>query len=330
MRRGRVETPLFQSEVLRGNPMGDPAARTVPVYLPPSYDEDAGRRYPVVVVLSGFTGRGAMQLNDALWVEPLDRRMDRLVGEGCPEAILVLPDCSTRLGGSQYVDSTATGRYEEHVARELVAWVDMTFRTLPGARAVVGKSSGGFGVLSLLLRRPGVFRAGACHSGDAYFEYCYARDFADVADFLDRRGGLLRFLEEFPKLQNKSKPDVMKALNVVAMASCYSPDPAAPAGFVLPFFEKTGEIREEIWRRWLAFDPVRLVDSRADALRGCRLLYLDCGTKDEFALHLGARILSQRLRAFGVPHEHEEFEDGHFNIQYRMDVSLPRVIRAIS
>src|SRR5262245_31497636 len=98
MAGGRVELVAVESEVLKGNAAGDPATRTMPVYLPPSYDAEPGRRYPVAYVLTGFTGRGRMLLNDNLWVPPLDVRMDALVAGGCGEMILVMPDCATRYG----------------------------------------------------------------------------------------------------------------------------------------------------------------------------------------------------------------------------------------
>jgi enterochelin esterase family protein len=162
----------IESAVLKGNPAGDPHVRSVPIYLPPSYDWSPERRYPVIFVLTGFTGRGRMLLNDNLWSPALDDRMDGLIGRGaCGEMMLVMPDCATRFGGSQYLDSTATGRYEDHVVRELVKLVDGKYRTLAGRehRGIMGKSSGGYGSLVLAMRHPDVFGAVACHSGDMYF-----------------------------------------------------------------------------------------------------------------------------------------------------------------
>src|SRR6267142_2912088 len=141
---GRVVVERFESAVLQGNPLGDPHLRRVPVYLPPSYDEQIGKRYPVIYVLTGFTGRGRMLLNDNPWSESLDDRLNRLIGSGaCGEVIVVMPDCFTRYGGSQYLNSTATGRYQDHLVQELVPYVDARYRTLPGRdhRGVVGKSS---------------------------------------------------------------------------------------------------------------------------------------------------------------------------------------------
>lgn len=124
MARGRVQVVEFESAVLKGNPLGDPHVRRIPVWTPPSYDAEPARRYPVLYVLTGFTGRGRMLLNDNLWSPSLDDRLDALVAAGrCGEMIVVMPDCATRFGGSQYVDSAATGRYGEHLVAELVPWV---------------------------------------------------------------------------------------------------------------------------------------------------------------------------------------------------------------
>src|SRR5438067_11487796 len=129
---GGVVIESFESAVLAGNAAGDPAARRIPIYLPPSYDGSPERRYPVIFVLTGFTGRGRMLLNDNAWSPALDDRMNALIAGGAAEAILVMPDCFTRYGGSQYLNSTATGRYQDHLIAELVPHVERSYRTLPG------------------------------------------------------------------------------------------------------------------------------------------------------------------------------------------------------
>jgi enterochelin esterase family protein len=332
MKQGRLLLERFESVVLEGNAAGDPSVRTVPVYLPPSYEDAPGRRYPVIFVLAGFTGRGRTLLNDGPWSPGLDERMDALVAAGCGEAILVMPDCFTRFGGSQYLDSSATGRYETHVIAELVPWADRRFRTLAtrDARGVAGKSSGGYGALTLGMKHPDVFGAVACHSGDMGFDYCYRGDVPRACTQLQQAGGLGAWLERFAAKRQRSHDDML-TLNIVGMAAAYSPDPAAaPFGFALPCDLETGTFQEDVWRRWLEHDPLVTLDAHAAALRSLRLLYLDCGTQDEFNLHHGARLFSRRLRALGIAHEHEEFDDGHRNIPYRYDVSLPRLTRALA
>lgn len=331
MARGRVQVIEFESEVLRGNPAGDPAVRRVPVWTPPSYEAEPARRYPVVYVLTGFTGRGRALLNDNLWSPSLDDRLDALVAAGrCGEVIAVMPDCATRFGGSQYLNSAATGRYADHLVDELVPWVDANFRTRAtrDARGVAGKSSGGFGALTLGLTRADVFGAVACHSGDLYFEFCYGPDLPKACSVLQEAGGPRAFLEKFEAKPQKGKDDFL-ALNILAMAACYSPDPAAELGAALPVDLATAEPRPDVWARWLAHDPLRLLAAHEAALRSLRLLYLDCGTKDEFHLHHGARRFVRELAARGIAHHYEEFDDGHMNVSYRYDTSLPLLARAL-
>ena len=267
--RGRVQVIEFESAVLRGNPAGDPHVRRIPVWTPPSYDADPARRYPVLYVLSGFTGRGRMLLNDNAWSPSLDDRLDALVGSGrCGEMIVVMPDCLTRFGGSQYLNSAATGRYEDHLVRELVPWIDAHFRTRAtrDTRGVMGKSSGGFGALTLGMSHPDVFGALACHSGDLYFEFCYAPDLPKACSVFQEAGGTRAFLEKFEAKPQKSKDDFL-ALNILGMAACYSPDARAELGVALPVDLATAEPRPDVWARWIAHDPLLLVAERADALR---------------------------------------------------------------
>ena len=331
MPTGQVVLERFESRVLAGNRAGDPHVRTVPIYLPPSYADHPDRRYPVAYVLTGFTGRGRMLLNDNPWAPALNDRADALNAGGAGEMILVMPDCFTRFGGSQYLNSSATGRYEDHLVEELIPFVDRRYRTLAARehRGVMGKSSGGYGALVLGMRHPDRFGAVACHSGDAYFDYCYRGDVPGVCTKIQQAGGLARWMEAFEAKPNPGHDD-LHVLNIIGMAAAYSPDPeAAPFGFDLPFDVETGAFREDVWRRWLEHDPLRLLDLHADALRSMALLYLDCGTRDEFHLHHGARLLARRLAALGIAHEHLEFDDGHMNVAYRYDVSLPRMARAL-
>jgi enterochelin esterase family protein len=330
MSEGLVIIETIASQVLRGNPLGDPFVRRVPIYLPPDYDA-TDKHYPVVFVLTGFTGRGMMLLNDAAWDETLPQRMDRLIAEGKVQPmILVMPDCFTRLGGSQYINSSAVGRYEDHLVNELVTYVDENYRTIADRdhRAVVGKSSGGYGSIILAMRHPETFGLMASHSGDLYFEYCYKQDIVGAIGALRKFGGLDKFISDVPTIRPRGK-DFSVLANTVAMSACYSPNPNSPHGFDLPFNLETGELREDVWKRWLELDPVQIVDKHLDALKSLRLIYLDAGLRDEFNLQYGARIFAQRLKERGIDFVHEEFDDGHFNIQYRYDNSLKAISGAM-
>lgn len=323
--QGSVQNLRHESEVLKNNPPGDPHIRDVWVYLPPNYDQtDAS--YPTVYCLTGFTGRGKMLLNDNAFTPNLAERMDRAVAAGTIRPmIVVMPDCFTYYAGAQYINSTATGNYEDYLTQEIVPFVDANLRTIAdrGSRAVMGKSSGGYGALIMGMRHADLFGLVCSTAGDCYFEYCYPADFPKA--FRTIKGDPKKFLEEFWSNEKQSK-DAHPALNTIGMAACYSPNGTDVA---MPFDLETGEMRLEIWQRWLEHDPVRLAERHAEDLRSLKLLYLDAGTRDEFALDVGARILSAKLKHLNVPHIHEEFDDGHFNISYRYDRSLELISEKI-
>lgn len=331
---GQVVIRAIDSKVLRGNRPCDPTRRAIPVYLPPSYDNSPQRRYPTIYMLNGYSGTGMTYLNLQCWTPNLPARVDRLIEGGhMKEAIIVMADGMTRYGGSQYIDSPATGRYQTFLADETVAYIDASFRTIPQreARGLIGKSSGGYGALVTAMQRSDVFSAAACHSGDMYFEYVFPPSIPKAASTVMKHGSLAAWLDHFER-QPKKRSEEFDTICTVAMASCYSPslDDGDGFGFLLPFDPKTGAYRDDVFRRWLDFDPVRLLERHADALRGLRLLFVDVGDQDEFNLHLGARILHARMEALDITHRYEEFHDGHRDVPYRYSVSLPLVAAALA
>ncbi|MDH3592324.1 MAG: esterase family protein [Planctomycetota bacterium] len=325
-----VQLVRHRSQALAGNACGDPVERDLYVYTPPGYD--AGEdRYPVLWCLTGFTGTGAMALSGNPWAPGLPDRLDRLIADGCPPVIVAFPDCFTRFGGSQYLNSSTLGRYEDYLCDELVVAVDSKFRTRPDVRGVFGKSSGGYGALRLAMRRPGMFQAVASHSGDMGFAFCYVPDFAPAAARIDAAGSLEAWFEHFASKEKKASAD-FPAINVVGMAAAYSPDPDRPLGVALPFDPDTGEILPDVWQRWLRHDPARMIDDPANAraLKDLRLLFCDCGTADEYQLHLGLQLFEKRCAEHGVPIEVEWFADNHRSLGYRYDVSVPKLAAALS
>lgn len=323
----RIAVERVTSRLLSDNPLGDPAERDLVLLVPESLP--AGLKVPVIWCLVGYTGVGKMMLQDDPWQEGLRERVERLSAAGkLGPAIYALPDAFTRYGGSQYLNSTALGPYEDYLWTELFPHVTERYRC--GRHGVMGKSSGGYGALVQAMRHPDRLSAVACHSGDMYFEYCYLPDFPKFLNGLRTRGGLDGYLAAFEAAPKKRDTKLLEVMNVIAMAAAYSPDPASPTrGIDFPIDLETGEIRREVWERWLALDPVRLVERHQDALRSLRLVYIDCGLRDEFHLQYGARIFAQRLRALGIPHVHEEFDDGHMGVSYRYERSLPLLYQAL-
>ncbi|MCB1025450.1 MAG: esterase [Acidobacteria bacterium] len=327
--KGTIRVLRHESNALRNNPLGDPHIRDLYVYLPPNYEE-TGKKYPVVFCLTGFTGRGKMMLNDSAFSPNMAERLDKLIGEErIKPMIVVMPDCFTKYGGSQYINSGATGNYGDYLTGELVPFVDENFRTIndKNSRAVMGKSSGGYGAMIMAMRHADLFGLACSISGDCYFELCYKSDFAKA--FRGIAGNPKKLIEKFWDEEEKKGKHDFDALNIIGMSSCYSPNPDSEWGFDIPFDLTTGEIRDDVWQRWLKHDPVELIEESLENLKSLRLFFIDAGSRDEFALDLGARILVERLKENGIDHIHEEFDDGHFNINYRNNRSFELISERI-
>lgn len=308
---------------LLDNPLGDPAERRVYVYLPPGHDEETCQGLPLILLLPGFIGRGRGMLGDNLYSPAIDDRMTALIEAGCPPAVLALPDCSTALGGSQYINSPAVGDYRDYLVQDLIPLLRERLGT--GKVGVAGKSSGGYGALRLGMEAPDAIDAVACHSGDCYFEYGYLPDVPKAAAAIQRAGSVEAFLEAFHAKEKKSSEQII-TLSVIAMAACY----ADTADYQLPFDVDTGAYRGDVFERWLAHDPYRMVRDHVAQLSSLDALFIDVGSRDEFHLQLGARLLDRRLSELGVEHRFEEFDDGHFSTSYRYGTSIPILARALA
>jgi enterochelin esterase family protein len=245
----------------------------------------------------------------------------------------VLPHCWTIFGGAQYINSSALGHYEDYLTDELIPYVDNTYRTIPDRehRAITGKSSGGYGAMVQSMRHPELFGAVASHSGDIYFEFGYLPDMAKLHANLQRFGGLEGYIEQIPTIKPKSHDAFFSVLGMLCYGAAFAPNPEAHRGFDMPIDMETGALREDVWRRWLEWDPVRMIDQPEyiDAWRQMNYIYLDCGLWDELNFQIGTRILSKKLTALELVHDFELFNDGHINVPYRYDVSLPRLEAAM-
>ncbi len=329
---GDVRSDFVASEALAGNPLGDPATRPVVVYTPPGYDPGGSARYPAIYVLHGYTGDVNALLSTRPWEANVLQWADRLVRERrMLPALVVLVDGFTRLGGSQYVDSIHNGDYATYTVRDVVGHVDRTYRTIAseGGRAVAGKSSGGFGAMHLVMEHPGTFAAFASHSGDSYFRYAHFPAFATVHRALEAHGfDLKAYVEAFERKHKRSFAEYT-AMEMLAYSAAYSPAGARAFAIDLPFDRNTGELRDDVFARWLAYDPAERVPSRRAELERLRLRYVDCGRRDEYNLDVGARVVSARIRDLGLAVRHEEFDDDHRNVGYRYEVSLPALAAAL-
>ena len=264
---------MIESGLLANNPLGDPARRPLYVYEPPG-----GRRdLPSIYLIQGMTGQLDMWFNRNAFEPTVVERIDDLFASGdVPPAVVVFVDAWTSYGGSQFINSTATGPYMDYLCDEIVPFVDERYPTVSDreGRAIAGKSSGGYGAMVVPMLRPDVFGALASHAGDALFEACYLKDFPETARTLrDRFDGSFEVFFESLRAGETLDFHVHGApLNTYAMAACYSPDEARPGKARLPFDIETGRLIDDIWAEWLAWDPVRMARPHADALRSLRLI----------------------------------------------------------
>ena len=326
---GSVTRFTVESQALKSNMLGDPSVRAVDVYVPAGHD---GRGLPLLVDLVGFTASGLSHTNWTGFQENLPERLDRLIGEQrMPPVVVAFPDCFTRLGGNQYINSASTGAWEDFLLREMLPAVEHRFGCGgPGRRGVFGKSSGGYGAITHALRHADIWAAAACHSGDMGFEVCYLPDMPSVLRAL---AGAENSIERWwlRMEEARKRPDGShKVVNALAMAASYDPDPTQFLGIRLPVTSDTCEIIEERWANWLRQDPVNASETQLTDLGKLKALYIDCGEWDQFNLLYGARRFVRRLNRLGVAHRYEEFPDNHSSVDYRMDESLPFLAHSLS
>jgi hypothetical protein len=331
---GRLDDHVVPSRLLRDNPLGDPADRPLQVYVPPGYDDEPDRRYPSVYVLQGYTGMLPMWHNRAPFRLTFPEAVDELFATGgAPPCLVVFVDAWTAYGGSQFVDSPGTGAYHSYICDEIVPFVDGRYRTLaaPEHRGVLGKSSGGFGAMITPMLRPDLFGGLASHAGDSLYEAAYIEGFAKAARALRDHydGSYEKFWADFRSRPAMSKPDDGNLAITYGCAAAFSADDDGTV--LLPFDVHTGRLIDDVWARWLAWDPVRMVPRYAEALRGLRAIWLDAGTHDEWYLDLGAEAVRRELAAIGVEDvRFELFDAGHGGIDYRYPLSLAYLAERLS
>jgi S-formylglutathione hydrolase FrmB len=237
-------------------------------------------------------------------VEPFQHSYPEDIERLAPDAIVVLPDAWTALGGSQWIDSAGVGRYGTYLRDEVVPFVEQRFPA-NGLRALQGKSSGAYGALVNAFARPDVFHAVAAHAPMALFEVTVVHDFPGVAR----------------ELRDSVSHDEVATGEVRALAAAFSDGE-------LPFRPDTAELIPEVWERWLAHDPLRIAKARPEAVASLRGIWLDAGRRDEYFLDLGAVALRDALPAETL--HFELFDGGHRGVSGRYPLSLAWLVERLS
>ena len=333
--KGKVVTRTIESEVLKNNLVGMDTNRPLLVYEPPK-ELTAGKDLPTLYCLAAWTGAGRAMMQWSCFREPLNERLDRLIlTEKMPPCLVVCPDLYTDFGGSQYINSDYMGRHGDHVVEEVIPYVEKEFAAKKGAahRGVFGISSGGYGALRFVMDYDDAFAASACHSGDLGFEILYGSDLTTLANGLARYKGDVEAYRQACSLRPKMAGQDIHIHMLLGMAGFYSPNKESGLGYDLPVDLYSCVKRKEVWDQWLRHDPIERLRERGDVLARLKklsLLYVECGWKDQYQLHFGARQFDALLKEKGVAHQYTEFEDNHSGLVYRFDTSLPLLAAAVS
>jgi esterase/lipase superfamily enzyme len=308
----KIIKDIIEAQSLKGNPLDDPWKREIT-----RIENKVDSETPVFIGLPGFFGSGNSFMNKSYTAFDF-RDLLETIGRNYGY-IIILPDTMTKFGGNQFVNSTAIGNYRTYIAEDTVKYI----RKLYGNRDIYlfGKSSGGFGSISLTMDYPDIFKGFIDISGDSYFPYSYMQDFPTAYKIIKGKS-LEDFIDTYRKEYTHSQEE-LTAYNVVAMAASYSPD---GTNINLPFSIDTGEILNEIWGKWLEFDPVNRLKKEINKLRDKKIV-LQTGNKDEFRIDIGMNMIHKILEDNNIGHYYREYNAGHFNINYFYLDSFPEILK---
>jgi S-formylglutathione hydrolase FrmB len=297
--KGKLERVKVHGKSLEGNLLGETASPEVSIYLPPSYQTDRTRRYPVVYLLHGYTG------TDLGYFGPTGRQLhviaERVFASATArEMILVMPNCMNAFGGCMYSNSVTAGDWEGYVADDLVAYMDKNYRTIArrDSRGLAGHSMGGYGTIRIGMKRPDVFSA----------LYALSSCCLNEGTVRPGRGGGPSPAESIKSL--KEARGNRGAQGTLARAAAWAPNPENPPLYLdLP--TKNGEVVPEVAVKWAANSPVAMLDQYVANLKKYKAIALDIGLQD--GLITGNQLLVNRMKRFGITHTFETYEGDHGN-----------------
>jgi S-formylglutathione hydrolase len=308
-KHGTVERIKVHGVSLEGNLEGDSPDRDVSVYLPPGYEAQKSRRYPVIYLLHGITDSDLSWFGSGHHFDGT-AAADRAFSNDVPEMIVVMPDAKTRYFGSMYSSSATIGDWESFVAQDLVAYIDGHYRTLANrrSRGLAGHSMGGYGTIRLGMKHPEVFSS------------IYALSACCLAPMPNLQVHPARTkLQEIQTDEQLAAAEFMtKAL--FASAAAWSPDPKNPPRY-LDFPWKGDQYQRLIGAKWAANAPLVMLDQYVANLKRLHAIAFDVGTQD--TLLPGAQALDQALTDYGIAHTYETYDGDHLNrIEMRFEKNV--------
>jgi enterochelin esterase-like enzyme len=290
-----IERIKVHGAALEGNLEGDAVDRDVIVYLPPTYQTERNRRYPVVYALHGYSV-GAEQWSQEIRVP---QTIEGAFARGAKEMIVVVPDSKTLHNGSMYSSSVTTGDFERYISHDVVAHIDSHYRTIASrkSRGLVGHSMGGYGASRIGMKHPDVF-------GSLYI--------MSPCCLSPRRARPLtaeqaKALSEITTAADAAKlPGTLRSL--LAGAAAWSPNPAKPPLFLdLPHTDTV--VHEDVLARWSANAPLTFVDQYIGNLRQYNGIAIDVGDQD--GLRVDAGKLHDVFERYGLVHTFEVYPGTH-------------------
>lgn len=329
-----IEWHTHTSDAISNFPMGDNPTRQLPIYLPPNYDAKRSEPYPVLFLLSGFGSRSEKFVwQSSVFEASLPEQLDKAINQGeLAPAIIAFPDGSSKLGSSQYINSPVLGNYMDYICDELTDFVDQHYHTHQSAdhRAIFGHSSGGFGALVTGMIRPDRFKHILSSAGDSFYEHLYIPTITPTINAIESAGGISEFVDWFLNHPNPGSTGCFDAMMTLAMCACYAPNTNTPTIMGNVFFDlQTGALIEEVWKNFLSWDPVRMVDSHLSNLSKLNSIYLDCGLQDPYGMTLGHRQIARKLKKTGIETTINEYPGKHGGHSWRNVERIKRLTQAM-
>jgi enterochelin esterase-like enzyme len=300
--KGTKERIKVHSQALEGNLIQDPAEREVTVYLPPSYQTQPNKRFPVLYMLHGFTDNDSKWFGwEKHWINLHELLDEALATRQSEEMIVVMPNAYNRFKGSMYSSSATIGDWETFMSKELVEYIDTHYRTIAEAssRGLAGHSMGGYGTMRLGMKYPEVWSAiyalsPCCMDGTA----------------LNTPTDFMKQVEAVTEIDQLDKAGFF-VIATLASAAAWAPNPNKPPFYLdLPY--ENGEDLPEIAAKFSANRTLYTVDQYIPNLKKLTAIGLDAGTED-FGISGATKKLHQVLESYDIPHFYESYEGDHLN-----------------